>query len=121
MKSANNDLYRAQNTLVQKEQELAHVKQLYCAAVKEKQKLSEEAEICRRKMNAATTLINGLSGEKMRWTMQSKAFKEQMTRLVGDVLLSTAFLSYSGPFNQEFRQTLLQVICNLIFPSRFIS
>ncbi len=110
MKSANNDLYRAQNTLVQKEQELAHVKQLYCAAVKEKQKLSEEAEICRRKMNAATTLINGLSGEKMRWTMQSKAFKEQMTRLVGDVLLSTAFLSYSGPFNQEFRQTLLQVI-----------
>ena len=66
---------------------MAAVKRQYCGAVKEKQKLTNEAEVCRRKMSAASTLINGLSGEKMRWTQQSKAFKEQMVRLVGDVLL----------------------------------
>ena len=73
--------------MIQKEEELAAVKRQYCGAVKEKQKLTNEAEVCRRKMSAASTLINGLSGEKMRWTQQSKAFKEQMVRLVGDVLL----------------------------------
>ena len=60
LKSANNDLHRAQVTLIQKEQELSAVKQLYCGAVKEKQKLTNEAEICRRKMSAASTLINGM-------------------------------------------------------------
>ena len=60
-------------------------------------------------MSAASTLINGLSGEKLRWTMQSKAFKEQLTRLVGDVLLSTAFLSYSGNMSKPYAEPLIRI------------
>jgi len=44
------------------------------------QKLMDDAETCRRKMNAAAALIEGLGGEKIRWTEQSQEFKAQMGR-----------------------------------------
>ncbi|CAH3041642.1 unnamed protein product [Pocillopora meandrina] len=104
---AQNDLNVAQAQLDAKQAELDKVQALYDKAVQEKQDLLDDAETCRRKMLAASTLIGGLGGEKERWTEQSKEFEAQIGRLVGDVLLCTGFLSYSGPFNQEFRDMLM--------------
>lgn len=102
------DLAGAESQLREREAALQQVKNCYDAAVQEKQRLTDAANVCLRKMTAATALINGLGGEKIRWTQQSKEFKEQIGRLVGDVLLATGFLSYCGPYNQDYRATLMK-------------
>lgn len=80
LKLAMDDLAKTERHLSDKEEALSQVKGQYDAAVAEKQRLTDAANICLRKMTAATALINGLGGEKIRWTRQSKEFKKQHAR-----------------------------------------
>ncbi|XP_047042441.1 dynein axonemal heavy chain 8-like [Helicoverpa zea] len=105
--AAKRELETAEAQLEAKEQELAEVQRQFDEAMSLKQTVLDDAAKCQQKMDAATALINGLSGERVRWTEQSALFKSEIERLVGDILLLTGFLSYSGPFNQEFRGLLI--------------
>ncbi len=108
LKVAMSDLALAQAQLDEKQAELDSAMAQYTAAMTEKQQLMDDADNCRRKMFAASALINGLADEKERWTEQSREFKAQIGRLVGDVFICTGFLSYQGPFNQDFRNLLVK-------------
>ena len=77
------------------------------AAMAEKQKLQDEADNTKRKMDGATQLLTGLAGERDRWTKQSADFADQMARLAGDCAIACGFMSYTGPFNKPFRELLL--------------
>ncbi|TPP56023.1 Dynein heavy chain 5 axonemal [Fasciola gigantica] len=129
--AAKNDLAQAESLLAEKEALLATVREQYESAMRRKQELADDADTCRRRMTTATMLIDGLSGEKVRWTEETLNLKEQVNRLIGDSLVGTAFLSYSGPFNQDFRFRLSShwfkelnarqiplfvAICILLFP-----
>lgn len=107
LNGAMESLNEAQAELDARQKELDVFKAKYDAALSEKQSLQDSADTCRRKMSSATALISGLGGERERWTKQSKEFQEQIGRLAGDCLLACAFLSYTGPFNQEFRTQLV--------------
>ncbi|XP_055341393.1 dynein axonemal heavy chain 8-like isoform X2 [Paramacrobiotus metropolitanus] len=106
LNEATQQLEEAQKKLDEKQAELDVVQTVYDKAMGEKKALMDDAALCRLKMSAANTLIGMLGGERVRWTSQSKEYRAQIERLVGDVLICTAFLSYAGPFNQEFRQIL---------------
>lgn len=47
-------------------------------------------------MLAAERLIAGLSSEKERWAADIKALEAAREQLVGDCLLCSSFLSYTG-------------------------
>ncbi len=41
-------------------------------------------------------LLKSLASEKERWEEGSETFKTQMATIVGDVLLTSAFMAYAG-------------------------
>jgi len=60
----------------------------------------------KKRINTARQLIGSLSDEKDRWGRGASEIAEQKRRLVGNSSLATAFISYCGPFNAEFRNIL---------------
>lgn len=54
-------------------------------------------------------LLKSLSSERERWMDGSETFKNQMLTIVGDVLLSAAFLAYAGQSSAQFRTTAFKI------------
>lgn len=107
LEAAMRKLQEAEALLAEKERDLAIQKERHAAAMAAKQVVQDQADVCSEKISLANGLINGLAGERVRWQEQLGLFQAEIQRNVGDVLLLTGFLSYAGPFNQEYR-TLLQ-------------
>ncbi|KAM5191717.1 dynein axonemal heavy chain 10 [Mantella aurantiaca] len=101
------ELEKIQAELAAIQSELKTLGERYEAAITEKQKLQEEAEIMERRLIAADKLISGLGSENIRWTKDLEDLKERRVKLLGDCLLCSAFLSYEGAFNWEFRKDMV--------------
>lgn len=52
-------------------------------------------------MDRSTALLKSLGIERERWEATSETFKSQMATIIGDVLLSSAYLAYAGYFDQH--------------------
>lgn len=59
------------------------------------------------KVSRSKRLLFNLESEKHRWEDSSKSFKEQLATMLGDVFLSSAFLSYIGFFDHYYRRLLI--------------
>ncbi|XP_077418138.1 dynein axonemal heavy chain 10-like isoform X2 [Vanacampus margaritifer] len=101
------ELELIQSELSDIQRELKALGDKYQTAIAEKQKLQEEAELMERRLIAADKLISGLSSENVRWTQDLEGLKQRRVRLLGDCLLSAAFLSYEGAFSWDFRNEMV--------------
>jgi dynein heavy chain len=108
MKSANSKLQKAREELQFKADKVATMRLEFDAAMAEKQNIEDEADRTRRRLETADALILGLSDERQRWTMQISEFEGELIRLIGDVSICAAFLTYCGSFSQDIRDNFLQ-------------
>jgi len=107
MEAANAALEAAEARLSACTDKLAELQRMFDDQMAKKKSIEEGAMVLQKKMNQASALIDGLAGERTRWAEDAKNFGEQKKRLVGDCAIACAFVSYCGPFNQQFRDYLI--------------
>jgi dynein heavy chain, axonemal len=78
--SALDDLRRAEDQLLQKNNEFNLIMDEYNQAMSQKQILLDDAAYTQNKLSSASSLIHGLFDERLRWTQQSKDFKNQIRK-----------------------------------------
>jgi len=82
------------------------LKQQLQDAVDGKEKVEDEAKQLNDQLDLANRLVNGLSDENARWKSNVITYKNDKLTMIGDALVSAAFVSYIGPFNSAFRSQL---------------
>uniref|UniRef100_A0A3Q1K2D2 Dynein axonemal heavy chain 11 n=1 Tax=Anabas testudineus TaxID=64144 RepID=A0A3Q1K2D2_ANATE len=76
-------------------------------ATSEKLQFQEEVNRTNKTIELANRLVKGLESENVRWAHSVAQFHEQEKTLCGDVLLTSAFISYAGSFSKKYRRELL--------------
>ena len=73
----------------------------------EKNKLINNITILELKLKRAFKLIELLSKEKEQWKVAIEGFETARQQLLGDVLLSSASVTYLGPYNIDYRKQVI--------------
>lgn len=89
-------------------EKLAKLQAEYQAAMDEKNAAEAEAARCMKRLDNAQRLVNALGSESDRWNQAIVDLANDLTLIVGDVLLAASFVSYVGPFNKKYRDIIME-------------
>ena len=72
-----------------------------------KAELEAQAERAKMQLERAGRLIGGLAGEKKRWKQSLSQLRDELTNLVGNMVLAAGFVAYLGPFTSSYRHRIV--------------
>jgi len=107
LNAANDKLTLLKNKIAVLEDALGKLTKEFEMATNAKLKCQQEADLTNKTITLANRLVGGLASENVRWADAVSGFKEQANTLPGDVLLTTAFISYVGCFIKQYRLDLM--------------
>ncbi|XP_076766493.1 dynein heavy chain 3, axonemal [Xylocopa sonorina] len=88
-------------------QKLQSLNDEFAECMREKQKLENQIDYCKKKLERAEKLLGGLSGEKNRWHETAIMLGASLHNVIGDVLLASGVVAYFGAFTVEYRNKLI--------------
>lgn len=89
------------NLIAQLERSIASYKEEYAQLISQAQAIKTDLENVQAKVDRSIALLKSLVIERERWNATNETFRSQMSTIIGDVLLSSAFLAYAGYFDQH--------------------
>ena len=115
LKEAETTLKDAQDTLAIKQTALkvvtdkvAELEANLKAAEEKKEALKNQVIDCEAKLRRADALIQGLGGEKTRWTEMSRSLALTYDNVTGDIVLSAGVIAYLGAFIASYRDDAIK-------------
>jgi len=82
------------------------LKDQLAGAEAKKRSVEQKAEALNNKLDLANRLVGGLADENKRWKENVKTLTRDSLTMIGNALVSAAFVSYIGPFSADFRRGL---------------
>ncbi|PIC53070.1 hypothetical protein B9Z55_002922 [Caenorhabditis nigoni] len=90
------------------EESIGKYKEEYAQLIGQAENIKQDLSSVQEKVNRPTQLLSSLRPERDRWSSGSAGFSQQMDSLVGDALLSSAFLAYAEYYDQMIRDEIFQ-------------
>merc|ERR1711871_1125424 len=82
---------------------LAELQRQLDEAMKKKEDLADQVDMCAKRLDRAASLIDGLGGEKVRWKQLSNELQATYDNVTGDIMLAAGVIAYMGAFTVNFR------------------
>ena len=90
------------------QEKVANLNQQLSESMAKAESLKSEQEQAKKRLVRAEKLLSGLADESVRWKQSELELNTDLTNLIGNMLITSAILSYLGPFTTPFRKKLIK-------------
>ncbi|AOA62171.1 Dynein heavy chain [Komagataella phaffii] len=80
----------------------------YAGLIREIENIKQQMETVENTLLRSVSLLESLAAERDRWSMSKSEFFDRRKTLVGDCLISAAFIAYCGFYGEETRRALIR-------------
>ncbi|XP_066430423.1 dynein axonemal heavy chain 6 isoform X2 [Eleutherodactylus coqui] len=101
-------LREKQRKLKDVEEQIKQLQDQYDKSLGEKETLAKTMALTQARLNRAGKLTAALGDEQVRWKESIESFQEEISNVIGNVLIAAACVAYFGAFTAVYRQLLVK-------------